>query len=116
MTERFVEKENNIYDTQYGDILCSVSEDNSCHCAVKRLNSLNNKVLSFADIAAEFQHKYSEVNKKYNRILELIDIKIQENEQLSHIHFPEPEDEYIDKYEARADELLQLKELILNGK
>ena len=55
------------------------------------------------------------MNDKIEAIIKLIDIRITENQQLAYLHFPEPEDEYINEYDSRADELAKLKDLILNG-
>lgn len=55
-------------------------------------------------------------NNQIEAIFNIIDLRIKENQELAIIHFPEPGDEYINEYESRADELLQLKKLIQNDK
>lgn len=64
----------------------------------------------------ELTHELKEKNNQIEAILNIIDLRIQENRELAIIHYPEPGDAYINEYESRADELLQLKKLIQNDK
>ena len=60
----------------------------------------------------ELTHELKECNNQIEAILNIIDLRIQENKELAILHYPQPEDTYINEYESRADELLQLKKLI----
>jgi predicted transcriptional regulator len=80
-----------------------------------RLKELENKNQELTSKIIELQESHNEANDKIEAIIKLIDIRITENQQLAYLHFPEPEDEYINEYDSRADELAKLKDLILNG-
>lgn len=61
---------------------------------------------------SELTDELHECNAQFEAIMNIIELRIQENQQLAIIHYPEPGDEYINEYESRADELIQLKKLI----
>ena len=71
---------------------------NDCICTVKELTD-----------------ELKKSNDRIEAILNLIDVKIKENKELAIIHYPQPEDLYINEYESRADELTNLKKLIIDG-
>ena len=74
--------------------------------------ALNECVNTVEELTEELQ----ECNNQIEAILNIIDLRIEENKQLAIIHYPEPVDEYVNEYESRADELLQLKKLIQKNK
>ena len=82
---------------------------------VNRLNQLNEELMESIDQRTKLNEELAEAIEKYENILGLIDIRIKENEQLALLHYPEPEDDYINQYDSRAYELEQLKKLILQG-
>ena len=80
-----------------------------------RLKELENKNQELTSKIIELQESHNEANDKIEAIIKLIDIRITENQQLAYLPFPEPEDEYINESDSRAEELAKLKDLILNG-
>lgn len=64
----------------------------------------------------ELKERLKESEDKINAIMNIIDLRIEENRQLAIIHFRTPEDDYINEYESRAYELEQLKKMIQNDK
>lgn len=114
--ERFKEKGKKVYDNYYEEYLCEITDNETRKATINRLNELEDKINNAVDLGVDLQHKLSEVTDKYENILKLIDIKIQENRQLAYLHYPRPEDDYVNEYDSRAKELEQLKELIMNGK
>lgn len=114
--ERFVQKGKNVYDKQYDEILCTVEDEDSCKKVVTRLNELEKQSMTMTDTVVGLQHELTKYHDKYEAILQLIDTLIKENQQLAFLHYPEPEDEYINQYNSRANELERLKEMILDGK
>lgn len=77
-------------------------KDEALNQCIETVNELTEKVKQYSD--------------EIEAIFNIIDLRIQENRELAIIHYPEPGDEYINEYESRADELLQLKKLIQNDK
>lgn len=69
---------------------------------------LNQCVHTVNDLNDALEQKCKEIEA----IMNIIDIRIKENRELAIIHYPQPEDKYINEYESRAEELEQLKKLI----
>ena len=105
-----------IKDYYTDKVIATVQDSKECDKIVNCLNELENNHMETIDKIQELQDKLNEANSRYDNILELIDIRVKENKQLALLHFPEPEDNYINEYDSRARELEQLKKLILTGK
>ena len=81
-----------------------------------RFNKVDETLNECVQTVEELTEALNETNAKIEAILNIIDIRIQENKELAILHYPEPEDNYINEYESRADELIQLKKLSQHGR
>lgn len=108
--------DNIIQDNQTYEVVGVAVNKHEAEKIVNVLEELEDKLMETIDNLVKLQDQLNEANNRYDNILELIDIRIKENKQLALLHFPEPESEYVDEYDIRAEELEQLKKLILTGK
>lgn len=113
--DRFTREGRQIFDKYPNEALCVVEYEQDGKDLVNLLNEFENKNRELTDKLVELQESLSDSEDKYEAIVKLIESRITENQQLAYLHYPEPEDEYINEYDSRADELAKLKDLIING-
>ena len=111
----YVKDEVKVYDYQEATCIGVARDSREAVNIVNMLNRLNDEFMQSIDHRTELNEQLTEAIEKYENILGLIDIRIKENNQLALLHYPEPEDKYINQYESRAYELEQLKKLIIQG-
>lgn len=105
-----------VYDTFEIRELCIVSSKEEAEELTRTLNYYFDQYNMSIDSQIKLSDTLKEKEDYIDNIFGLIDLKIKENKQLALIHFPTPEDDYVNEYDSRALELEQLKKLLLNKK
>ena len=119
MTQSMERYNNNgvqVYDDYQCREVCKTTSITDAKEVCLELNRLFDESQDTIDKLQELSSRLNETEERLDNILKLIDIRVEENKQLALIHFRTPEDDYINEYESRANELSQLKKLIQDGK
>ncbi len=114
--ERYSNNGVQVYDDYQCREICKTSSLIEAKEVCQELNSLFDDTQDTIEKLQEITTRLNETEEYTDNIIKLIDIRIEENKQLALIHFRTPEDDYINEYESRANELSQLKKLIQDGK
>ena len=109
---RYIHKGVNVYDTFEQKEVCLTASIEDAKDLTLLLNNLFNQYHDCIDKQIKISEELKEKDEYISTIMNVVDLRIQENRQLARIHFHTPEDDYINEYESRAYELEQLKEQI----